>query len=274
MARLLRSIRDAQDCLFAAEQLLRGRVVGSYVRGVCGLWADGRNAAALDTLYRIKGVAREGRPLGTTLDGRLFLDLLDTERINASVHDLFGNARRLDDRLGSICFIRAPIHEVHGRALPPRLVSQSEDGTYWLQNWLPAGCRSTPVWMAAVQQVGLMLPVATSMNVSGRPELVSEADGIAFCREHQIPVFLADPRSVPGVMGSFPIIRVGGDGLTLLREGQFPARLMEGLLAEYTIDLSNYRAAKYPHVPLPEAILEGQVVRDALRLALIAALDG
>ena len=151
MEQTFRSIRDLCACTNAARQIESGEVVGSYIRGVCGLWIDGASAKAIDLIDEIKGEKRAGRPFGTTLDGAEFARMLDPDQIVPSARTLFLDADQLRSRLGSLCFIRIPIRKQVGVELPPRLVSQTEDGTYWLQNWIPWGCRSSQLWMEALK---------------------------------------------------------------------------------------------------------------------------
>src|SRR5512138_2459204 len=103
-----RSIRDADDLRQAARLLAGGDVVGSYIRGVCGLWIDGASARAIERIDEIKGELREGRPLGTTLEGPAFVNRIDPDGIAPSAHGLLLDADRLQSRLGSLCFIRVP----------------------------------------------------------------------------------------------------------------------------------------------------------------------
>ncbi len=271
---ILQSIRDPLACDLAARQIASGEVVGTYIRGVCGLWIDGASARAVDRIDGIKGELREGRPFGTTLDGLEFTSMIDPDRIAPSTRSLYLDPDRLRSRLGSLCFIRIPVRRQAGEALPPRLVSRTEDGTYWLQNWMPSGSRSSDGWVRAMQAQQIQFPSATSMNVSGTPELVDQADGATFCEAHGIATFLGDPESRSGVKGSFPILQVDQTGIRLLREGHFPGQVFRSLLPEWEIDLSGSKPAKYPFVSLPADLKSGALTGDALRLALIEQLDG
>jgi hypothetical protein len=274
MEQTVRSIRDVRACTSAAWQIESGQVVGSYIRGVCGLWIDGASAKAIDLIDEIKGEKRAGRPFGTTLDGAEFTRMIDPDQIAPSARSLFLDADQLRSRLGSLCFIRIPIRKQVGIELPPRLVSQTEAGTYWLQNWLPRGCRSSQLWMEALQGQKIEFPSATSMNVSGNPELVEQQAGVEFCESQGISIFLGDPESKRDVKGSFPILQVDKAGIRLIREGHFPVILFRYLLQEWEIDLSDYKPAKYPLVQIPEELQSGAVTGDPLRLALIEHLDG
>ena len=224
MEQTLRSIRDLQTCRDAAGQVESGEVVGSYIRGVCGLWIDGASSKAIDLVDEIKGEQRAGRPFGTTLDGPEFANMIDPDQVAPAIRDLFLDADALRQRLGSLCFIRIPIKRKIGSGLPPRLVSQTEDGIYWLQNWIPWGCRSSALWTEAMQYQGIEYLSATSMNVSGTPELVEQAAGVEFCESHGISIFLGDPESKREVKGSFPIIQVNKTGISLIREATFQGR--------------------------------------------------
>ena len=274
MEQRFESIRDPRDCAWAARQIGDGEVVGSYIRGVCGLWIDGASAGAIDRIDEIKGEKRAGRPFGTTLDGPEFADMIDADQIAQSARSLFLDGDQLRSRLGSLCFIRIPIRKQVGTGLPPRLVSQTEDGTYWLQNWIPWGCRSSQRWMEAMQERNIEFPSATSMNVSGTPEIVDQTEGNAFCKEHDISIFLGDPESRYEVKGSFPILQVDQTGIRLLREGHFPGQVFGQILQEWEIDLSDYKPAKYPLVQIPQELQSGAVTGESLRLALIEHLDG
>jgi hypothetical protein len=200
--------------------------------------------------------------------------MIDPDQIAPSARGLFLDADRLRSRLGSLCFIRIPIRKQVGTALPPRLVSQTDDGTYWLQNWIPSGCRSSELWMQALHRQNIEFPSATSMNVSGTPELVDQQAGTEFCETHGISIFLGDPESRNEVKGSFPILQVDNTGIRLIREGHFPGTLFRHVLQGWEIDLSDYKPAKYPLVQLPEALTSGAMAGDELRLALIEHLDG
>jgi hypothetical protein len=267
------SIRDRMMCDKAARLLGEGFPIGTFIRGVCGMWADGQQPAGIDAIYRIKGEKRSGRPIGTTLNSSEFVERLDPDMISPSVWDLVLDARQLATRLGSICFIRAPIRGAIGASLPELLVSRTDDGTYWIQNWLPEGCSSAVTWLESLRRVGIRLPVATSMNVSGNPEIAEPVEGLRFCEANGVPMFLADPEDPGRARGSFPIIQIDINGITLIREGHFPARLFKFLLQGWEIDLSNYLPAKYPLLDFASAEEHVFDQPAELRLNLIKTMD-
>lgn len=274
METTVHSIRDSESCNRAATLLKDGYPIGSYLRGVCGLWTDGQNNRGLDTLYRIKGADRGERPVGTTLTAARFTGMLDADRIAPSARNLMLEANELAGRLGSLCFIRAPIRREVGESLPSRLVSIGRDEGYWLQNWLPEGSRAAAPWIQAIGAQDIGLPVATSMNVSGEPELVEPEEGLRFCRQHGVPALLVDKRSPKRAKGSFPILGVDSKGISLIREGHFPARLFQTLLKGWEINLSDFVPAKYPLVDLPQKVDNDSANPAQIRSRLLDFLDG
>lgn len=271
---LRRSIRDEQACQEAADLLAEGFPIGTYQRGVCGLWADGRNPNALDAIYRIKGEDREGRPLGTILGAGKFARMIDGDRIRETVRGLMLVPDTLASRLGSMAFIRVPIPEHVGASLPDRLVSRGGNGGYWLQNWMPEGCRAVDVWVESIAARGIDTPAATSMNVSGEPEIAAPEEGEAFCRAHDIGMLLVDEGSPQRARGSFPILLADAGGLRVIREGHFPAELFTHMLPEWELDLSAYEFGNYPLVEVPEWVIGMDEVPERIRSRLLEYLDG
>ncbi len=268
----MNSIRDKDSCTRASGLLRQGFPIGTYIRGVCGLWADGDNGQGLDALYRIKGERRGSRPVGTTLTAPEFIELLHPDKISPSAKGLLLSEHKLVRRLGSLCFIRAPVRGEAGKSMPDRLVSRSEDGTYWIQNWLPEGCLSAVAWMDSMREQGVSLPVATSMNVSGEPEIVDQERGRQFCMVNDVPMFLSDPGNPGRARGSFPIIQIDHRGITLIREGHFSAQVFQSLLWGWDIDLTSYQKSKFPPVEFPQPGAEQEPGK--LRRRLLKALDG
>ncbi len=231
-----------------------------------------RDESALDALYRIKGEARGGRPVGTILTASAFIDMLQPDRIAPSARTLMLDGQVLASRLGSICFIRAPMKAELSESLPDRLFSKTDDWTYWIQNWLPEGCRPASPWIDAMREKDILLPAASSMNVSGEPEIADQEEGRAFCEAKGVPIFLADPENPGRARGSFPILQIDEERIRLLRSGHFDPNLFRTLLAGWDIDISSYQDAKFPLVDIPQ----GGTIDDPgeLRQRLLEHLDG
>jgi tRNA A37 threonylcarbamoyladenosine synthetase subunit TsaC/SUA5/YrdC len=267
------SIRDPESCSRGADLLREGSVVGSYVRGVCGIWLDGDNREAIEAAYRIKGEQRGHRPFGVILDAAGLIERIDVDKIARSTSSLFFDEGELAARLGSMCFIRYPIREEVAASLHESLVSSSA-GVPWLQSWIPEGCSATATWMRELQAHGLRLPVASSMNVSGTPEIVEQEEGIWFCRDHGIPLFLGDRECRPAARGSFPILQVDWTGIRVVREGHFPSVMFEWLLDGWMVDRTGAASGKYPLIATHTEASARQMPPHRLRLEMIERLDG
>ena len=268
------SIWDEADCRAAAALLSRGRPVGTYIRGVCGIWVDGGNGSAIETAYTIKGEKRGHRPLGVILDAESLSGMIDVGRIARETHSLFLDPEMLLARLGSLCFIRYPVAESVASSLPGAVLSRDGEGMRWLQSWIPEGCSTTRIWIRQLHEQHVDLPIATSMNLSGHPELVDQEDGAAFCEQHEIPIFLGSPDVVGVARGSFPILRVDETGISVVREGHFPSVLFDHLLDGWMVDQSDVQPARHPVVETHSRQSASAIAPNELRQQMIATLDG
>src|SRR5690349_25093254 len=92
-----------------AEVIKDGGCVGTFVRAVWVMWIDGANREAVETIYRVKGERRIGRPMATTLEAATFVELLDPDKIPVDMRKIFLDPQELEARLGMLCLIRAPL---------------------------------------------------------------------------------------------------------------------------------------------------------------------
>lgn len=267
------SIRDVRSCQQAAQLVKAGVPIGLFVRGVCVLWIDGENCAATEAIYRIKGERRVGRPFGTVLQAAAFVELLDENKLPASLRNVLLDADELAARLGDLCLIRAPITTDAAEKLPPSMVSSTPDGTYWLQNWIPFEHQAVCLLVETMRKQNVTLPAVTSMNISGQAELVEQGAGIEFCQAHRIPLFLADPANTGIIRGSFPIIQVDQTGITLVREGHFPGFLFRYLL-DAEVDISQAVPSKFPLFQTHSMAAARNTPAYQLRREMIARLEG
>lgn len=264
---------DEEGIRRAARLVAGGHVIGIFIDGVDTIWVDGRQSQAAAKIQAIKGEGRVGKPLSAILEADALAPLIDRDRIPQPLQDIFVNAEELAARMGALAALRLPVRAEAARELPPYMVSQTADGIYWLQDFIPHGHPTTSQLVHDLALAGVTLPAATSMNVSGMPEIADQAMALAFSRQHGIPVLLHDPHPNPHVQGSFPILGVGPEGVVLLREGHFPKQLF-GYLLEYDgIDLSQTKPARYPISPqIRERFAETELRGAALRTALLGTI--
>jgi tRNA A37 threonylcarbamoyladenosine synthetase subunit TsaC/SUA5/YrdC len=266
---------DEEGIRRAARLVAGGHVIGIFIDGVDTIWVDGRQSQAAARIQAIKGEGRVGKPLSAIIEADVLAPLLDLDRIPRSLRDLFANADELAARIGALAPLRLPVRAEAARELPPYMVSQSADGIYWLQDFIPHGHPTTSRLVRELAAAGVTLPAATSMNVSGTPEIADQEEALAFSRRHGIPMLLYDPHPNPHIQGSFPILGVGPEGVLLLREGHFPQQLFGYLLELDELDLSTAKPARYPiSLQIQERFAGTELRGAALREALLDYIHG
>jgi len=265
----LAELGDLSGTRRGAQYVAAGQAIGTYLDGVDTIWINAANPAAVRMVEIMKGEARVGKPLSTTLESADLVPLLDENRIPQALHHIFLDHEELTARLGALAPLRLPVRGDVAERLPRVLTTMTADGVHWLQNWTPNGHESGTLLVRELRKLGVNLPGATSMNVSGRPEIADQREALAFSREHGIPLLLCELQPTPDAEGSFPIIGVGPEGVVLLREGHFPGELFRDLL-NYDVDLTQAKPAKYPISPaVRERFVSHQFSAHDLRSALL-----
>jgi hypothetical protein len=240
----------------AAGLAAAGNPVGFFLGGLCVALGDAGNPAFAAWTTRSKGEGRVGRPLATILPAQDVVPMVDPEGIPAPLRHIFLDPAELVARLSALVFIRLPIRESAARTVPAWLLSRGADGRPLFQFMDPHGYEPVRAFMAALREEGVRFPGGSSMNVSGQPEVVRCEEGIAFARQKGVPLFLADRLSPIGITGSYPILLLGADGVSLVREGPVPGWVLERLL-QHPIDTTETRPAKYPQLAVSPALLDG-----------------
>lgn len=257
----------AKAAIFVAQ----GFPIGVYTRGVCAIWGDASNPHFPESVARIKGENRIGKPIAASLPSAVIVKCLDTAKIPQYLHHTFLQAEDLAARIGSLCLLRLPLTDAAANTLPPSIVSQ-EDGTPFIQNWEAQGHKSIHLLTQQIMELGISYPAVTSMNISGKAEIVSQAEGITFSRERNIPFFLIDPRDTGKVLGSYTILAVNPYSVTLIREGNIKGSLFERLLGT-AVDTSQAIKAKYAQLEFPQTLLADLNPKEA-RIAILSFLHG
>lgn len=271
---IARSVREQVHREEAACRLCDGQVVGQFVRATCILWIDAENPQAAERIYQIKGAKRTGRPFSIMLETNSFIAILDEEAIYPALHRFFLDPDELEDRLGALCMVRAPILKQIAKRLPEYAYSVSADGTCWLQSWVPCGYIPGRQVLEEMWSIGMRLPAVTSMNVSGQPEIVEQDEAVAFCERYSIPAFLRDPLDTGAVRGSFPIISIDRQGAHVVRAGHFQPSLFKYLLDGTEVDLSGMSPSKFPLLKTHTEAEARETPAPQLRKELLRIMDG
>lgn len=253
----IQSLNDPKARQKALHLIKEGEPIGIYNRGVCAIWGDGDNPEFYEHVIRIKGEKRAQRPLATTLRTSEFLQYIDINVIPEVLKPIFLDHNSLVARTGSLCFLRMPIvHEALNR-FPSYVISKNEAGQFEMQNWDANGHLSTHAFIDLLLNNGVKLPAVTSMNITGSPEIVDQKEGVDFAKKARIKLFLIDEKD-PGVAkGSFAIIGVNNNGLSLVRDGHFPSYVFPYLFG-VALDTTNTRPAVYPQIKFPKDYFDGQ----------------
>lgn len=261
------SLLNTEDRREAAGFLAAGEVVGVFNRGVCALWFDCANPKAVKKIWQIKGEGRKSRSLSLTIKLEEFLAMVDSGKLHADVRNLI-NGGDFQSKVGSLCFIRAPIKKEYEEDIPHHAKNYS-DGVCMVQNWDAHGHEPVEEFLNEVRKKGVKYPAVTSMNLTGQPEIVSQEEGEQFAQKMGLPIFLKDPQAHPRHVGSYTIFTFGRKGIILDRDGNIPAGLF-GKIFGLPIDAEKAKKPNYPQLNFPEMIknLSGIKAREAILLYL------
>ena len=245
------SFEDAAAIAAAIEVIESGGVVGAHFGTVFGLIVDGSHQGVADEIMRIKGAARGYKPLGVcTRPGRL-LELID-------IGGLHPDARRLAEapwfagQLAAMVAVRAIAAPASG--IPDHLHSDV-DGRRWVQVFDPLRMPGTAALIAAMWEAGIEWVAATSMNDSGRTEIVDLDAAAEFADRHELPI-LFEAAFVHAASGSLPILELGPAGIQLDRHGIIAHADLEAA-SGVRIDADGAIPAHFPPMVVPPGLLDG-----------------
>lgn len=259
------SIWDKSDRKTAANLLTQGELVGVFNRGVCALWFDGGNKAAIDKLLQVKGETRLGRPIALTLSLEEFIPMVDLKNLPRGLSD-FLSSSDLKSKIGSLCFIRAPLKKDFHRIIPDAAKSFDEQGVCMIQNWDSFGHNPVENFLSLAKKMGVVHPAVTSMNITGQIEIVDQKKAIKFCQKFKIPIFLKDQKARPDHIGSYTIFTFDQNGIKLERDGNIPAFLFKYIFGT-SFERKGAKKIKHHQLKFPISQmkrLNSQAVRNAI----------
>ena len=245
------SFEDAGAVAAAIEVVEAGGVVGAHFGTVFGLIVDGSHQGVADEIMHIKGAARGYKPLGVcTRPGRL-LELIDLGRLAPDARRL-AQAPWFAEQLAAMVAVRAPAAPASG--IPDHLHSDV-DGRRWVQVFDPLRMPGTSKLIAAMWGSGIEWVAATSMNESGRTEIVDLGAATEFAERHELPI-LFEAVFEHAASGSLPILELGPAGIRLDRHGIIALADLESATGE-DIDAANAIPAHFPPMRVQPGLLEG-----------------
>lgn len=247
----------------AALEVLKGHIVGIFNRGVCALWFDGGNPKAVSEMVKIKG--RGSKAIALTLSLDEFIPMIDMAKLPKRTRD-FLLLPDLKSRIGSLMFIRAPLRSDYLDSIPTYAKSFDRE-ICMIQNWDSHGHTPTERFLEKLKGLGVLYPAVTSMNASDKPEIVDQDEAQKFCQDHDIPIFLRDPKAHPEHKGSYTIITLHSDGIKLSRDGNIPGFIIEQIF-DMPFSRDKTKQSHYPQLKFPENFLDGLTPRETRRKVL------
>lgn len=223
----------------AALQIAKGKVVAIDNYSVWGLWGDASNELFLHEIKKIK--SRDSRrPFALTLPFNDIVQYADLSHMHPGLHHLFTSQDTLKNLLGGIAFVRFPIMESSIDDFPfnKKVLSYENSTTPYLQNYDPSGRCDLELLIKKARALGAILPVASSMNISGEHEITSAEDATEFIAKNNISTALYDTNAQRAGYGSYTILKLNKQGFNLHREGNVSNDIISRILHEYPFDVS------------------------------------
>jgi tRNA A37 threonylcarbamoyladenosine synthetase subunit TsaC/SUA5/YrdC len=205
---------DRDDIADAVSAVCNGEAVGVHFGTVFGIVVDGDLSEVADEVEAVKGTHRGHRPLAACLTSDRIAETVDATALAPEAAALLA-ARWFREDVAGFTAVRAPLDS---RVGVPAALQSHVDGTSWVQTVnarrLPGAARL----IAALWDAGVRWVAATSMNESGRPEIVDLEAARDFSRRHHLAA-LFPPVTAHAATGSLPILELRPDGIRLDREG-------------------------------------------------------
>jgi hypothetical protein len=246
----VRSIWDLRARQQAAQLAYEGQPIAVYNRTVNALFGRGESLRFFDEVVRIKGEARQSRPLAFFYRASETAGMVDPTQIPPDLHHIFLDPDELEGRFGGLAFLRLPVRPEVAARIPEQLLSRRDDGVPVMMVSDPTGQTGVDLLLRDMHRAGVRHMSGTSMNRSGTREIVDQAAGIEFAREAGVPLFLTDAMGTGRVLGSPTIFTVDRSGVRLIRDSYLPWRVFEPLFG-MPIDPSGTRPANWPQLDPP-----------------------
>lgn len=179
-----------------------------------------------------EGTRGANQPLGWTVPFDHSLDAIDMSVVNdPGLRRLLSDPHELTGRIGGLAFLRALADPQvkRRRGLPDSIVPDAFGAT--VQLYSPTGNDDTSKVIRLAMAMGAE-PVMTSANFSKQPEIIDQSTAERFAaRAGGLAIYGQNPEvSENPCRGSYPILGLTAEGLTLERAGCFHAGIVRALL--------------------------------------------
>lgn len=259
----------------AAIKIVNGQEKGipafAFING--GVNAIIGDASKPEWIIAAKGIERKRKPMAMVMTTQQAHRYIDIPLIRPDLQPMFDDPEELAKYYAWLCFLRVPVRKDRIDELPSHTVSKNTDGNFYMQFWDPRGNKFTSKLMIQIQNSGIQFLGISSLNKSGSPELTSEEEGIQYCIERKIPVFLKGVNH-EAAKGSFTILDIDKDGIKVCREGNIPSKYLipESLLAPHQ---PRVELPRFPQYEIPVKLFTSyKNNQPLLRKAMLAHLNG
>jgi len=191
-----------------------------------GYLANAANQNAIDFILHAKQDETSDRPFSAMLPTEVFCGAIDLQLVPKELHQILQNPTELEQTLGLICHLRAPITPEAASQFPSRLLSY-KDGIAYVQNFFVAGHPELVEIRDRLFAMGDYFAV-TTLNEHGHPEITERKDAIQEARKVGVSLLLTDEPKRKEVKGSWAIINVAD--MTAARDGCVPIETIAQLL--------------------------------------------
>ncbi len=238
------SLANPIDVQNAAEAIASGGYIAIQYHGVFVMVFSGVDLVARQKVLRVKNEEDTGKPLSSISFSRYVFPYVDVELLEEpAIRDLLSDILRFQRAVGTMCHLRLPLKRDAVEAEIPSHMVSFKDGTPYVQNLDPSGNLLYTNFSHEVNDMGVHLIAASSLNLQGEDEICDLHEAERFCEERGVPYLLHDPLYArPEVKGSFPVIDLVDR--VALRDGHIPMPLVERMLG-LELDKSNLGPSKH-----------------------------
>lgn len=262
------SLALSNDVENAVDTIQSGGFVAVQYYGVFIMFFAAANLDARRETLRVKNEEDTGKPLSSISFSNYVFPSVDLDVIQQpAAKALLSDVSMFQQALGTMSHLRLPIKESAVDAeIPSHMVSR-KNGIAYVQNLDPYGNIYFAKFARKLNDAGVQLLAATSLNMQGEPEICDLADAKQFCQQRGVKTLLCDPLyAYPETHGSFPVIDLAE--YTAIRDGFIPIGLVEKLLG-INLDQTQMQPSKFPHSPVlatlcDRSLLNGPELRERI----------
>jgi tRNA A37 threonylcarbamoyladenosine synthetase subunit TsaC/SUA5/YrdC len=239
----IRALRTPDSVSRAVAAIGKGAPVVTQLMNNFGYLADPANTEAVAHILHSKHDDNTKKPFSAMLPTEVFCSAIDLTHVPGELHELLSNPMQLEERLGLMCHLRAPITQEAAAQLPDRIVSWDPTHTIpFVQNFFIKGNSDLEAIRDGLYAEGKLLSV-TTLNQHGTPEITTLPEAIEEAKQATVELLLTDEPKRPEIKGSWAIINV--TDLTAARDGCIPISIIARLLK---VPIDTAQTVKSNHV--------------------------